>query len=318
MSTEILSDGQLTEMLVAVGAEPDLVPASLDTSFDDLELDSLSRAELAARLKSRYGVDVESALTPDTTPNEMRGLLGAALSARGRLRMSVTGTAAGRTLVGGEVTIGAPLAFVRAVLAGRPPRGGGGAEGGPPVVDASPLHVDLRPDAAGGAACRLSAVAPDRTRVSWAPSERPDAPAAWAAALKAGVEESRSRVLSAADVPANRRRGGDVRTLLSPATVGATSGFSGTAVLAPGELVTEHYHPFSEEFIHVVDGLVRIEMADESRTLAAGDAVMVPREVLHRMVNAGGGEARVVFFLSPLAPRPDLGHVDTEVARADA
>ena len=34
----------------------------------------------------------------------------------------------------------------------------------------------------------------------------------------------------------------------------------------------------------------------------------------YRLVNVGGGPAVVVFFLSPLAPRPDLGHVDTEVA----
>jgi hypothetical protein len=51
------------------------------------------------------------------------------------------------------------------------------------------------------------------------------------------------RTVSLSEVPANRRRGGDIRTLLSPATVSATSGFLGTLTLADGEVVTEHWHP---------------------------------------------------------------------------
>lgn len=75
MSAHGLTDSQLVEMLVSVGAEPDTAPTGFDLSFEDLDLDSLSRAELAARLKSRFGVEVEESLTPDTTPNQMRGLL---------------------------------------------------------------------------------------------------------------------------------------------------------------------------------------------------------------------------------------------------
>jgi putative monooxygenase len=32
----------------------------------------------------------------------------------------------------------------------------------------------------------------------------------------------------------------------------------------------------------------------------------------HRFRNVGNVEARMVFHLGPLAPRPELGHVDTE------
>jgi hypothetical protein len=32
----------------------------------------------------------------------------------------------------------------------------------------------------------------------------------------------------------------------------------------------------------------------------------------HRVVNTGQQEAHAVFHLSPLAPKPELGHVDTE------
>ena len=52
----------------------------------------------------------------------------------------------------------------------------------------------------------------------------------------------------------NHRRGGDIRVCLSPKTVGCTSGFGGFVTLEAGEFVSEHYHPYSEEFLYVVSG----------------------------------------------------------------
>lgn len=122
------------------------------------------------------------------------------------------------------------------------------------------------------------------------------------------------RKVPADDVVPNRRRGGDVRVTLSPKTVGSTSGFGGVMWLGPGERVTEHYHPYSEEFVHVIAGRVRMTVAGEAFDLGPGDALMVPIEALHSMVNDGEAVAHLVFHLSPLAPRPELGHVDTEEA----
>jgi putative monooxygenase len=39
---------------------------------------------------------------------------------------------------------------------------------------------------------------------------------------------------------------------------------------------------------------------------------MIPINMRHRFRNVGNVEARMVFHLGPLAPRPNLGHVDTE------
>ncbi len=113
--------------------------------------------------------------------------------------------------------------------------------------------------------------------------------------------------------PANRRRGGDIRVLLSPKTVGSTSGFMGTLTLAPGEYVSEHYHPYSEEFLYLVRGRLTacIEGAKEIE-LVPGEGLMIPIGLRHRVVNEGQEEVTAVFHLSPLAPRPELGHVDTE------
>jgi putative monooxygenase len=121
------------------------------------------------------------------------------------------------------------------------------------------------------------------------------------------------RKVTAHEVAPNRRRGGDIRVILSPKTVRSTSGFMGTLTLAPGEHVAEHYHPYSEEFIYLVSGCLtaRVEGSLEIE-LEAGEGLMIPTGLRHRVRNDGDLCAHAVFHLSPLAPRPDLGHVDTE------
>jgi putative monooxygenase len=121
-----------------------------------------------------------------------------------------------------------------------------------------------------------------------------------------------AQTVSVQDVPANRRRGGDIRTLLSPGTVGATSGFMGTVTLEPGEVITEHFHPYSEEFLYLVEGCITVRLGGQDTILTAGSGVFIPIDVRHRLHNHSDRTARGVFHLSPLAPRPDLGHVDTE------
>jgi putative monooxygenase len=120
------------------------------------------------------------------------------------------------------------------------------------------------------------------------------------------------RPIGASDVVANRRRGGDLRVLLGPATVGATAGFLGVVTLGPGEFVSEHYHPYSEEFLYVVSGSLVVRVDGTEVTVAAGQAVFVPIGARHRVSNPTGQPAVATFQLCPLAPRPELGHVDTE------
>jgi putative monooxygenase len=120
------------------------------------------------------------------------------------------------------------------------------------------------------------------------------------------------QIRSLDEIPPDRRRGGKVRVLLSPRTVGSTSGFMGTAVLAPGERIAEHYHPYSEEFLYVVAGAITAELDGVGHPLRTGEGLLIPPHVRHRLVNRGATDANVVFHLGPLAPRPELGHVDTE------
>lgn len=118
--------------------------------------------------------------------------------------------------------------------------------------------------------------------------------------------------MNVAAVPPDRRRGAEIRVLLGPRTVGSTSGFLGVATLAPGERIAEHYHPYSEEFLYVYQGEIVVDCDDEPVLLGAGTGLFIPIGMRHRLRNLGTGTAEVVFHLGPLAPRPELGHVDTE------
>ncbi|MFJ8632750.1 cupin domain-containing protein [Streptomyces sp. NPDC093568] len=126
------------------------------------------------------------------------------------------------------------------------------------------------------------------------------------------MDKMRPRVVDVNEIEPNRKRGGDLRTLLTPVTVGATSGFMGLAIMRPGERISEHYHPYSEEFIYVVEGRLEVDLDGETFPLRADQGLMIPIDMRHRFRNVGDEEARMVFHLGPLAPKPSLGHVDTE------
>jgi putative monooxygenase len=125
-----------------------------------------------------------------------------------------------------------------------------------------------------------------------------------------GIGEA--KVIAADDMTADTRRGGDVRTLLSPKTVDSKTGFMGVATLAPGDSISEHWHPFSEEFIYCVRGTLTADLDDEPKQVRAGEGLFIPFMMRHRLRNDGDEEAFIVFQLGQLAPRADLGHVDTE------
>jgi putative monooxygenase len=116
------------------------------------------------------------------------------------------------------------------------------------------------------------------------------------------------------EIAPDRRRGGELRTLLSPRNAGSVSGFLGVARLRPGERIAEHYHPYSEEFLYVADGDLTVDLDGEPWSLDRGSALLIPPGTRHRLRNEGAEPVRVIFQLGPLAPRPELGHVDTESA----
>jgi len=126
------------------------------------------------------------------------------------------------------------------------------------------------------------------------------------------MDAEQVKIRSVDDLPADTRRGGDVRALLTPKTVGSTSGFMGVATIGPGDKISEHYHPYSEEFLYVVKGRIIARLDGTPHEIHERQGLLIPINVRHRLMNESDEEAFVVFHLGPLAPRPDMGHVDTE------
>ena len=119
-------------------------------------------------------------------------------------------------------------------------------------------------------------------------------------------------VKSMDDVAPNTKRGGDVRTLLSPRTVGSKHGYMGVVTIPAGDWVAEHYHPYSEEYLYVVNGTLDCRLDGQTHQVTTGQGMLIPINVKHRLANNTGEDAFGVFFSTPLAPRPERGHVDTE------
>jgi len=86
----------------------------------------------------------------------------------------------------------------------------------------------------------------------------------------------------------------------------------GVATIGPGDKISEHYHPYSEEFIYVAKGRIVARLDGVSHELKATQALFIPMNVKHRLMNQSEEEAFIIFHLGPLAPSPELGHVDTE------
>jgi quercetin dioxygenase-like cupin family protein len=74
----------------------------------------------------------------------------------------------------------------------------------------------------------------------------------------------------------------------------------------PGKHVPWHAHEHTEQVMVILDGEVEMTIEDETRTLGAGDVVVVNRGLRHTLRSPGG-----VTFFEALAPVP-LDHVPDE------
>jgi quercetin dioxygenase-like cupin family protein len=74
----------------------------------------------------------------------------------------------------------------------------------------------------------------------------------------------------------------------------------GLAVFEAGGSNAAHYHPNCEEIVYVLEGEIQHTLGDEVTTLWAGDVIVVPRNMHHRIINDGSKACRLlVMFSSP-------------------
>lgn len=62
--------------------------------------------------------------------------------------------------------------------------------------------------------------------------------------------------------------------------------------------VREMYHP-GDELIYVLEGSIRVAIADEIHTLTKGDSLSFKSHLPHRWDNIGNDDAKVIWTLSP-------------------
>jgi mannose-6-phosphate isomerase-like protein (cupin superfamily) len=93
--------------------------------------------------------------------------------------------------------------------------------------------------------------------------------------------------------------GSTIRVLLDAALGGASEQSLAEATLAPGAGTRRHYHGRAEEIYVVLAGSARMEVDGDERSVAPGDAILIPPRAWHEIRADDGGELRFLCCCSP-------------------
>lgn len=103
------------------------------------------------------------------------------------------------------------------------------------------------------------------------------------------------------DVPAYASPHGEVVHELIGHTGGGSERHSVAQItLHSGKASRKHYHPEAEESYYILAGQGRVVMDDETRDLKAGDALLIPPNVVHQIFNDSTNE--LLIFLAFCIP----------------
>jgi mannose-6-phosphate isomerase-like protein (cupin superfamily) len=81
--------------------------------------------------------------------------------------------------------------------------------------------------------------------------------------------------------------GSSIRELAGPAWTEARHQSLAEATLPAGGQTAEHYHPRSEELYYFVAGAGRMRLGEDEDEVAAGDCIVIPPGVAHKLWNDG-------------------------------
>jgi mannose-6-phosphate isomerase-like protein (cupin superfamily) len=82
--------------------------------------------------------------------------------------------------------------------------------------------------------------------------------------------------------------GSTIRELAGPAWTAVRNQSLAEAAVPPGGETDEHYHVQAEELYYFVAGAGRMRLGEEEQDVAAGDCVVIPPGVTHKLWNPGG------------------------------
>jgi mannose-6-phosphate isomerase-like protein (cupin superfamily) len=92
-------------------------------------------------------------------------------------------------------------------------------------------------------------------------------------------------------------------TQITPLIDRSTSDITGCSlaeeIMPPGKAVKPHFHKTHEEVYYLITGSGRMRVSDEWRDVSAGDAIYIPVNCVHSLVNTGDEDIRLVLVVGP-------------------
>jgi mannose-6-phosphate isomerase-like protein (cupin superfamily) len=81
--------------------------------------------------------------------------------------------------------------------------------------------------------------------------------------------------------------GSTIREFVGPAWTPARNQSLAEATVQPGGQTDEHFHPQAEEIYYFVSGAGRMRLGEAEREIEAGECVVIPPGVPHKLWNDG-------------------------------
>lgn len=87
-----------------------------------------------------------------------------------------------------------------------------------------------------------------------------------------------------------------VHELIGEKTGDAHSHSLAQIMLPPGKSSLKHYHPQAEESFYILAGRGSVILDDERRQVTAGDAIYIPHNVVHQIINDSNSGENLIFL----------------------
>jgi mannose-6-phosphate isomerase-like protein (cupin superfamily) len=100
-------------------------------------------------------------------------------------------------------------------------------------------------------------------------------------------------------VPFVTTDGSTIRSLLDRSNAPVAHQSLAEATIGAGESTVRHHHRVSEEIYYLVEGRGTMELDDDVREVAAGDAVLIPPGAWHRITASPDGPLRLLCGCAP-------------------
>ena len=109
-------------------------------------------------------------------------------------------------------------------------------------------------------------------------------------------------------LPYVTKDGSEIRELLHPQHHAVRNQSLAEARVPPGTATLLHRHGVTEEIYHVTQGAGLMTLGDQIFPIAAGDSILIPPTVPHRVENTGTVPLHILCCCAPA-----YAHADTEL-----